>query len=118
MNIPPKKELMNRSLSTITINIGKSGVNESVIEEIKRQLKAHADKIGVKIIKHQKGADPAAVAFDAVAHEHPYRCRGSVENCHTVVLYHPPEPSRIRIVRGSLVKQGSNAHEGSWTRPH
>jgi len=41
LNIPPKKELMNRSLSTITINIGKSGVNESVIEEIKRQLKAH-----------------------------------------------------------------------------
>ena len=37
---PSKKELMNRSLSTITINIGKSGVKESVIEEIKRQLKA------------------------------------------------------------------------------
>lgn len=36
-----KKELMNRSLSTITINIGKSGINENVIEEIKRQLKAH-----------------------------------------------------------------------------
>ncbi|KAF5071956.1 CRS1 / YhbY (CRM) domain protein [anaerobic digester metagenome] len=41
MNIPPKKELMNRSLSTITISIGKSGLNESVIDEIKRQLKAH-----------------------------------------------------------------------------
>ena len=36
-----KKELMNRSLSTITINIGKSGINENVIEEIKRQLKAY-----------------------------------------------------------------------------
>ena len=36
-----KKELMNRSLSTITINIGKYGINENVIEEIKRQLKAH-----------------------------------------------------------------------------
>ena len=36
-----KKELMNRSLSTITINIGKSGINDNVIEEIKRQLKAH-----------------------------------------------------------------------------
>ncbi len=36
-----KKELINRSLSTITINIGKSGINENVIEEIKRQLKAH-----------------------------------------------------------------------------
>ncbi|NYB28104.1 MAG: YhbY family RNA-binding protein [Methanobacteriaceae archaeon] len=31
---------MNRSLSTITISIGKSGVKESVIDEIKRQLKA------------------------------------------------------------------------------
>jgi len=34
-----KKELMHRSLSTITMNIGKSGVNPSVIEEINRQLK-------------------------------------------------------------------------------
>jgi fused signal recognition particle receptor len=32
------------------------------------QITHHADKIGVKIIKHQKGADPAAVAYDAVAH--------------------------------------------------
>lgn len=30
---------MNRSLSTITINIGKSKINNNVIEEIKRQLK-------------------------------------------------------------------------------
>ena len=37
---PSKKEIMNRSLSTITISIGKSGVKESVIDEIKRQLKA------------------------------------------------------------------------------
>jgi len=43
---PSKKELMNRSLSTITINIGKSGVKESVIEEITRQLK---DREVVKI---------------------------------------------------------------------
>ena len=39
MNTPPKKELMNRSLSTITINIGKSGINDSILDEIKRQLK-------------------------------------------------------------------------------
>ena len=32
------------------------------------QITHHADKIGIKIIKHQKGADPAAVAYDAVAH--------------------------------------------------
>lgn len=43
---PSKKELMNRSLSTITINIGKSGLKESVIDEITRQLK---DREVVKI---------------------------------------------------------------------
>lgn len=32
------------------------------------QITYHADKIGIKIIKHKKGADPAAVAFDAVQH--------------------------------------------------
>ena len=32
------------------------------------QITHHADNIGVKIIKHKKGADPAAVAFDAVSH--------------------------------------------------
>ena len=32
------------------------------------QLSIHAEKIGVKIIKHGSGADPAAVAFDAVDH--------------------------------------------------
>ncbi len=30
------------------------------------QLEAHARKIGVKVVKHGYGADPAAVAFDAV----------------------------------------------------
>jgi len=32
------------------------------------QITHHADKIGVKIIKHKKGSDPAAVAYDAVEH--------------------------------------------------
>lgn len=32
------------------------------------QLQLHADKIGIKIIKHDYGADPAAVAFDAIKH--------------------------------------------------
>ena len=36
-----KKELMNRALSAMTINIGKAAVNDKVIEEIKRQLKAN-----------------------------------------------------------------------------
>jgi len=32
------------------------------------QLHLHADKLGVKLIKHKYGSDPAAVAFDAVKH--------------------------------------------------
>jgi fused signal recognition particle receptor len=32
------------------------------------QLQQHADKVGVKMIKHSYGADPAAVAFDAIKH--------------------------------------------------
>ncbi len=32
------------------------------------QLAVHADKIGVKLIKHRPGADPAAVAYDAIEH--------------------------------------------------
>ena len=32
------------------------------------QVAYHADKLDVKLIKHEKGSDPAAVAFDAVQH--------------------------------------------------
>jgi fused signal recognition particle receptor len=32
------------------------------------QLEKHAAKLNVKVIKHHYGADPAAVAFDAIAH--------------------------------------------------
>ena len=32
------------------------------------QIDLHAQRLGVKIIKHQAGSDPAAVAFDAVEH--------------------------------------------------
>ncbi|KAA0007687.1 MAG: signal recognition particle-docking protein FtsY [Thermoplasmata archaeon] len=32
------------------------------------QLQMHADRIGVKLIKHDFGADPAAVAYDAIEH--------------------------------------------------
>ncbi|MFH1134201.1 MAG: signal recognition particle-docking protein FtsY [Nanoarchaeota archaeon] len=32
------------------------------------QLQIHADNLGVKLIKHDYGADPAAVAFDAIEH--------------------------------------------------
>lgn len=30
------------------------------------QLEKHAERLGVKVIKHKYGADPAAVAFDAI----------------------------------------------------
>ena len=33
-----------------------------------QQLQEHTDKLGVKIIKHDYGADPAAVAFDTISH--------------------------------------------------
>ncbi|MCD6590056.1 signal recognition particle-docking protein FtsY [Candidatus Woesearchaeota archaeon] len=32
------------------------------------QLEEHANRLGVRVIKHDYGADPAAVAFDAVQH--------------------------------------------------
>ncbi len=32
------------------------------------QLQEHADNLGVKLIKHEYGSDPAAVAFDAIEH--------------------------------------------------
>jgi fused signal recognition particle receptor len=32
------------------------------------QLEAHAKKLGIKLIKHKYGSDPAAVIFDAVEH--------------------------------------------------
>ncbi len=32
------------------------------------QLSQHADKLGVKCVKHSDGADPAAVAYDAIEH--------------------------------------------------
>jgi fused signal recognition particle receptor len=32
------------------------------------QLQKHSEKLGVKLIKHQAGADPAAVAYDAIEH--------------------------------------------------
>ncbi len=32
------------------------------------QLSQHGDKLGVKVVKHSAGADPAAVAYDAIEH--------------------------------------------------
>ena len=46
-----KKEMMNRALSAMTINIGKGGVNENVINEIKRQLEAN-ELVKIKFAKN------------------------------------------------------------------
>jgi fused signal recognition particle receptor len=32
------------------------------------QLETHAKRLGVKVVKHKYGADPAAVAYDAISH--------------------------------------------------
>jgi fused signal recognition particle receptor len=32
------------------------------------QLSLHGDRLGIKVVKHQAGSDPAAVAFDAIDH--------------------------------------------------
>jgi fused signal recognition particle receptor len=37
------------------------------------QLQMHAKRLGVKMIKHSYGADPAAVAFDAIKHAEAHR---------------------------------------------
>ncbi len=39
------------------------------------QLEQHASKLGVKLIKHDYGADPAAVAFDAIKHAKAHNIR-------------------------------------------
>ena len=50
-----KKEMMNRALSAMTMNIGKAGVNDNVIEEINANLKLmkllnlNLQKISLKI---------------------------------------------------------------------
>lgn len=46
-----KKEMMNRALSAMTINIGKFGVNDNVLEEIKRQLKTN-EIVKIKFAKN------------------------------------------------------------------
>lgn len=50
-----KKEMMNRALSAMTMNIGKAGVNDNVIEETNANLKLmkllnlNLQKISLKI---------------------------------------------------------------------
>ncbi len=54
------KLLLNNSLSVV---IAASDTFRAASIE---QLQLHADKLGVKLVKHNYGSDPAAVAFDAV----------------------------------------------------
>lgn len=46
-----KKEIMNRALNAMTINIGKAGLNENVLEEIKRQFESN-EVLRVKFAKN------------------------------------------------------------------
>ena len=46
-----KKEIMNRALNAMTINIGKAGINENVLEEIKRQFESN-EVLRVKFAKN------------------------------------------------------------------
>ena len=46
-----KKEIMNRALNAMTVNIGKAGLNENVLEEIKRQFESN-EVLRVKFAKN------------------------------------------------------------------
>ena len=77
-----KKEMMNRALNAMTINIGKGGVNDNVIEEIKRQLKAN------EIVK-LKFAKNIARDKDKYIDEITSKCRAKLIDVrgHVAVIY-------------------------------
>ena len=65
------KTLAIAKISTLLKKYGKSSVmaaGDTFRAGAIEQLSIHADKVGVKIIKHGSGADPAAVAYDAIDH--------------------------------------------------
>ncbi len=65
------KTLSIAKMATLLKKQGKSSVmaaGDTFRAGAIEQLGIHADKIGVKIIKHGPGADPAAVAYDAIEH--------------------------------------------------
>ena len=65
------KTLAIAKIATMLKNQGKSCVmaaGDTFRAGAIEQLSIHAEKVGVKIIKHGPGADPAAVAFDAIDH--------------------------------------------------
>jgi fused signal recognition particle receptor len=65
------KTLSIAKMATILKNKGYSSVmaaGDTFRAGAIEQLGIHAEKIGVKIIKHGPGADPAAIAYDAIEH--------------------------------------------------
>jgi len=65
------KTLAIAKIATLLKKHGKSSVmaaGDTFRAGAIEQLNIHADKVGVKIVKHGSGADPAAVAFDAIDH--------------------------------------------------
>jgi fused signal recognition particle receptor len=65
------KTLSIAKIAFLLHNIGKTCVmaaGDTFRAGAIEQLTIHADKLGVKIIKHGPGSDPAAVAFDAIEH--------------------------------------------------
>jgi len=65
------KTLSIAKIATMLKKLGKSCVlaaGDTFRAGAIEQLSIHAEKVGVKIIKHGPGADPAAVAFDAIDH--------------------------------------------------
>jgi fused signal recognition particle receptor len=70
------KTLTAAKLARLLLNHGFTAVlacSDTFRAGAEEQLEEHARRLGVRVIKHRYGADPAAVAFDAVAHA---RARG------------------------------------------
>ncbi len=88
-----KKEMMNRALSAMTMNIGKAGVNDNVIEEIKRQLKAN------EIVK-LKFAKNIAKHIVQARERQPIETTGEL-----VEIIKAAIPAKIRMQKGHPAKQ-------------
>jgi fused signal recognition particle receptor len=70
------KTLTAAKLARLLLNHGFTAVlacSDTFRAGAEEQLEEHAKRLGVHVVKHRYGADPAAVAFDAVAHA---RARG------------------------------------------
>jgi len=85
-----RKQKMNEPYSVLFVGINGTGKTTSIAKVAKllmkrgysvvlacsdtyragsiEQLEEHAKKLGVRMIKHKYGADPAAVAYDAISH--------------------------------------------------